>query len=267
MFLEIHILSVIVPLKVYRSSLLWCRLLGSTTMVKRDCKDFQNLHLYVFEFAYFRRCQLYNWPFYAFLVAPLAIVYTCNWLFYVSTLVFMTRKGIVAKSSETQHSLFYHVFAAMLLSLLYGIGWAFGFIASSNDVSRDAYLATQYLFSFFILAHTVLQFIFYLPPREELARLWHVVTCRAKDYEVEDDPVRGSRSNDYVAVKGLEAIGMDESVLYSEKQPLDDGEKGSGVAKGAANRLADDPEAITSYTNKKAMEGSDNEEDKPISSL
>ena len=82
-----------------------------------------------------------------------------------------------------------------------------------------------------------------------------------------EDPIRWSRSNEYVAVKGMEGIGIEESVLYSEKQPLHEGgQEGSGVAKGAANRLADDPEAVTSYTNKEAIEGAD-EEEKPMSRL
>ena len=180
----------------------------------------------------------------------------------------MTRKSKVVKPKDSQHSVFYHVFSAMLLSLIFGIGWAFGFIASS-DVSREAYLTTQYLFSFFILAHTLLQLIFYLPSREELSRLWHVVTCRTQECEVNDDTNHGQRSNIYVAVPGeqsVEAIGLKESVLYSEKQPLQDTATNGSAAKGAANRLADDPEAVTSYTNKKAVEASE-EEEKPISSL
>jgi hypothetical protein len=214
----------------------------------------------------YRLCQLYNWPFYAFLVAPLVIIYALNWFLFMGTLVIITRKGLVAKSKDAQHSVFYHVFAAMILSLIYGIGWAFGFIASSN-VSRDAYLTTQYLFSFLIFAHTILQFVFYLPSREELGRLWSIVTRRSKGYDIEE-PAHGQRSNDYVAVaadKNVEAIGLEESVLYSgsEKQPLQEPTKDGSPPKGAANRLADDPAAVTSYTNKTAVEGGDD----PISSL
>ena len=216
---------------------------------------------------YCSRCQLYNWPFYAFLVAPFIIFYALNWFLYIGTLVIITQKGLVAKPKNAQHSVFYHVFAAMILSLLYGIGWAFGFIASSN-VSRDAYLATQYLFSFLILAHTILQFVFYLPSREELSQLWSKVTRRSKAYEIEEAHT-GQRSNDYIAVtaeKNVEAIGLEESVLYSDKQPLKEATKDGSAPKGAANRLADEPEAVTSYTNKTAVDGGD-EEDNPISSL
>lgn len=183
----------------------------------------------------------------------------------MSTLAIITRKGPVAKQKDAQHSVFYHVFSAMMLSLIYGIGWAFGFVASSN-VSRDAYLTTQYLFSFLILGHTVLQFVFYLPSREELKWLWSKITRRSRGYDVNNDTVQNPRANDYMAVtaeKNVEAIGLEESILYSDQQPLKEAEKGDSAVKGAANRLADDQEAVTSYTNQKALEGSE----VPISSL
>ena len=229
-------------------------------------------------------CQVYNWPFYAFLVAPLILFYSFNWLFYVATLVTITHMSTIPQGAkDTPRSTFYHIFAAMLLSLVYGLGWAFGFVASS-DVSRDGYLTTQYLFSFLILTHAVLQFIFYLPPREELRRLWYIATRRTQEYRVSGTTESGNRSNKYLASssadKYVEAIGLVESGRSSseKKQPAGDTTTVDTAplngqttetpkpAIGAANQLADDKDAATSYTNKEAIEAADDEKP-PISSL
>lgn len=150
---------------------------------------------------------------------------------------------------------------AMLLSLLFGIGWAFGFL-SSRDVDRDAYLTGQYLFSFLILTHAILQLLLYLlrtsASRGELSHLWYAVTCRSKEYVPNSQA--GQRSDKYIANKEVE---LEESVAKKSGDtpgseavvttPLN----GESSPSGAANQLADDEDAVTSYKNKEAMEASD----------
>lgn len=185
-------------------------------------------------------------------------------------LVMMTRSSTIAPSGKAAYrSNFYHVCSAMLLSLIFGIGWSFGFVASSN-VTRDAYLTTQYLFSFLMLAHAVLQLLLYLPSRDDLRQLWSQVTCQTQRYKVSlSEDRHKQRSNKYLPTeledKGGEVLSLVESGTAGEKTPLSDTRKGSV---GAVNRLVDDKDAVTSYTNKEAMEASDEEDEKPpISSL
>lgn len=192
----------------------------------------------------------------------------------------ITHWGIIPESGKDAHrSIFYHIFTAMLLSLVFGIGWAFGFLASS-DVSRDAYLTGQYLFSFLILTHTVLQMILCLlrthASREELRCVGYTVSCRRQEYKVNVKGGHEQRSNIYVASppnQGIETISLEES---GKKKPPTTTEAevttpmiGQNVTQGpagSANQLADDEDAVTSYTNKEAIEGS-GDSDKVISSF
>ena len=180
----------------------------------------------------------------------------------------MTQGGIVPKATnDSVHSIIYHIFAAMILSLLYGVGWACGFVASS-DVERDAYLTTQYLFSFLILTHTLLQFVLYLPPRKELSRLWH----RTRGYDVNEAGTdQGGNSSKYQVSPNDEGIKLEESEHHSAKKPLTMGETAAvadkTVTSGPANPITDDKEAVTSYTNKEAVDGYDTENEKNITKL
>lgn len=183
----------------------------------------------------------------------------------------ITRKPTISEAAkDSYNSSFNHVFMAMLLSLLFGIGWAFGFL-SARDVDRDAYLTGQYLFSFLILTHAILQLILYLlrtsASREELSHLWYVATCRAQEYAPNSQT--GQRSDKYIANEGTETIDLDEPVPKKAGDapgsqavvttPLN-GQSSTQSPSGAANQLAEDEDedAVTSYTNKEAMETSDN---------
>ena len=187
----------------------------------------------------------------------------------------MTRMSTIPEGAKDTHrSTFNHVFTAMPLSLLFGIGWAFGFVAASN-VSRDAYLTTQYLFSILIFLHTILQMILHLlyaqASRDELRHVLYKATGRAKDFDVSNE----RRSSKYLSnptESNVQGIDLEERV---EKKPVDDaftsqttatnGETAVQSPVGAANQLADDKEAVTTYTNKEAVESSN--DDNPISSF
>jgi hypothetical protein len=217
-------------------------------------------------FGEYRLCQVYNWPFYAFLVGPLVLFYTFDWLFYIATLVMMTRMTTIPEGAKDTHrSTFNHVFKAMLLSLLFGIGWAFGFI-SSTDVSRDAHLITQYSFSILILTHAILQMILYL---------LHTHTSHEQPcLNTTMNEPRSSKISPDAGGIGLEA--------RSEKTPLDNmytspttmpdshtaTQSPAGVTAAHANLHTENRDAVTSYTvtNKEAMEPLD-EHDNPISTF
>lgn len=227
------------------------------------------------------------------MIAPFVIFYALDWIFYMATLAIMTHSMPPSSSEskfEVHRSALFHNFIAMTLSIIFGIGWAFGFLASSNDVSRGAYLTGQYLFSFLILTHTILLLVLYpirtSASRDELKRYWYIITCRAQEYEV-SAPGREGRAGQYItnAEKGTEAITLErveESGHHDEKVPLAQKEvegalpiettpvHGHTVIEnpvGAKNPLADEEEAaVTSITNQSAVEESD-EEEKPISHL
>ena len=240
--------------------------------------------------SHFHRCQVYNWPFYVFMIAPFVIFYVFDWICYMASLAIMTHSippSTSAGKLDVHRSALFHIFIAMTLSIFFGIGWAFGFLASSNDVSRGAYLTGQYLFSFLILTHTILLLVLYpirtSASRDELKRIWYIITCRTQKYVVS---ARGSerRTEQYItnAERGTELGRVEESGHHDENVPLAKKEvegalpiettpaHGHTVMEnpvGAKNPLADEEEAAaTSITNQSAVEASD-EEEKPISHL
>ena len=223
-------------------------------MVKTDCK------LCIFERAkksqqiiYIHRCQVYNWPFYAFLAGPLAVFYIFDWLFYIATLIMVKCMNTTPEGTEDTHrSTFNHVVTAMLLSLPFGIGWAVAFI-SSTDLSHDAYLITQYAFSILILAHAILQMILYLLNSH---------TTRKK-------PCNNTTVNEQRSSKIFSSVEGIDLEARNEKKPIDNiltsptappvSHTTMPSPVGAGDLRTDDQGAVNSYTvsNEKAMEPSD----------
>ena len=233
-----------------------------------------------------RRCQVYNWPFYTFMVAPLVIVYALNWFIYVTTLIKMTRSPSVGFSQgkfDAHRSALFHNFTAMILSLIFGIAWAFGFLASSDDVSRGAYLTGQYLFSFLTLIHTILLLVLPLlrtnELREMIKRLWYTVTCRTQQYKFNESSAPTGRKVSYIVreEKAEEAITLEnvEDSGRREKVPLMNEVEGAlpietspahselpGVKQTGAKNLLADAEDATTIANQLTLEPAEDAEEK-----
>lgn len=89
-----------------------------------------------------------------------------------------------------------------------------------------------------------------------------MATCRRQQYTPNSQT--GQRSDKYIANEGTE---LEESVAKKTGDapgsqavvttPLN-GQSSTKSPSGAANQLDDDEDAVTSYTNKEAMEASDN---------
>ena len=80
-----------------------------------------------------------------------------------------------------------HLLIAVVLSLLFGLGWAFGLIGTSS-LPREAYLPAQYIFSIFMGIQGVLIFFLHAvrsqEAREEWKKWWYTITCRSSTYEM-----------------------------------------------------------------------------------
>ncbi len=75
----------------------------------------------------------------------------------------------------------------VVLSLLFGLGWAFGLIGSSS-LPEEVFIPAQYIFSIFVGLQGVFIFFFHgirsPDAREEWKRWWYTVTGRAEQYRV-----------------------------------------------------------------------------------
>ena len=80
-----------------------------------------------------------------------------------------------------------YLFIAMILSLLFGLGWAFGLIGTSS-LPAGVSIPAQYIFSIFIGFQGVLLFVLHAirspDSREEWKRGWYTITGRADKYRV-----------------------------------------------------------------------------------
>ena len=78
-----------------------------------------------------------------------------------------------------------HLLIAVVLSLLFGLGWAFGLIGTSS-LPREAYLPAQYIFSIFMGIQGVLMFFLHAvrsaDARKEWKKWWYIITCRRSSY-------------------------------------------------------------------------------------
>ena len=79
-----------------------------------------------------------------------------------------------------------HLIIAVVLSILFGLGWAFGLIGTSS-LPRDVYLPAQYIFSIFVGMQGVLIIIFHgirsRDAREEWKRWWSTAAKKSKRYQ------------------------------------------------------------------------------------
>lgn len=80
-----------------------------------------------------------------------------------------------------------HLLIAAVLSLLFGLGWAFGLIGTSS-LPEEVFVPAQYIFSIFVGLQGVFIFILHAlrssDAREEWKRWWYTVTGRAEQYRV-----------------------------------------------------------------------------------
>lgn len=103
-------------------------------------------------------------------------------------MVSLCRHAISSKTGTTRRrTIFSHLLIAAILSLLFGLGWAFGFIGTTS-LPSSVYIPAQYIFSIFIGIQGVLIFILHAirsaDSREEWRRWWYTLTCRSEIYHV-----------------------------------------------------------------------------------
>lgn len=127
-----------------------------------------------------------------------------------------------------------YLFIAMVLSLLFGLGWVFGLIGTSS-LPQGISIPAQYLFSIFIGLQGVLVFILHAirspDSREEWKRWWYSITCRADQYRVfRAASITGATSTstarqENIYITNASAIAPSESFQLGTKAELEASEK------------------------------------------
>ena len=107
-----------------------------------------NLHAY--------RCRVHGIPFYVGLIAPFIIIYLFNWVVYVIILCSLFCKCSCKKEDDdrsTRVKTKHQLIAAVTLSVLFGLGWGIGLIATEGVRTK----AVHDLFSAIFIICTAFQ--------------------------------------------------------------------------------------------------------------
>ena len=127
---------------------------------------------------------------------------------------------ISAKDTNVKSVIAKHLLIAVVLSLLFGLGWAFGLIGTSS-LPQEAYTPAQYIFSIFMGIQGVLIFILHTvrsqEAREEWKKWWYTVTCRRNSYELKrraSFTVTSSSSRGHVTTLETSTAVLEKSMPY-----------------------------------------------------
>ena len=131
-----------------------------------------------------------------------------------------------AKDTNVKSVIAKHLLIAVVLSLLFGLGWAFGLIGTSSLPQR-AYTPAQYIFSIFMGIQGVLIFILHAvrsrEAREEWKKWWYTVTCRRNSYELKrraSFTVTSSSSRGRVTTLETSTAVLEKSMPYHEAEEV-----------------------------------------------
>ena len=131
-------------------------------------------------------CRPYQLPFYIGFVLPFGIIYIFNWVMFVITFASICHH--VTRNNTTAYETFKKQFKiAVTISLLLGLGWAFGFLGTSA-LPKEIYIPAQYFFSFFMTSQGALFLFFHgiksAEVRQEWMHLFYVATGRSDKYRL-----------------------------------------------------------------------------------
>ena len=133
-------------------------------------------------------------------------------------------------TTKTTYGTFRHqLIIAIILSVLFGLGWAFGLIGTSS-LPEEVYVPAQYIFSIFVGLQGVLIFVFHgvrsRDARKEWKRWWYVITGREEHLHVTSTTGTAQRSNTYQSRQRQSTSHADSVQLASITCTETTGEKG-----------------------------------------
>ena len=125
-------------------------------------------------------CRVIMYPFWFGLIFPFAAVYLFNWAMFITIIVCLVKNRKNVSSMHHKRELKRIFFLVLGLSLLFGLGWGFGLLATSSDI-KELTFTFQILFSILISSQGLLIFIFHVvrapQAREQWKKLFLKFSC------------------------------------------------------------------------------------------
>ncbi len=184
-------------------------------------------------------------------------------LIMVSLIRHAAKSADVTKTNRS--AILRHVLIAIILSLLFGLGWAFGLIGTSS-LPEEVYIPAQYIFSIFVGLQGVFIFVFHTirspDAREEWKRWWYTATGRGEKYRVlqtasttgtlrtkyrqgsSDRPTSATSATDSFRLASATSNVYEKSPLTADSEKLPDTTMVSAVNTSVAlDTILENPEA------------------------
>ena len=123
-------------------------------------------------------CRADNIPFYVGTIVPIVLIFIFNWILYITIMVSVCHRfRSTARVTNTSLSLRKLARTATVLSVVLGLGWAFGLVQTSapiasNDAARVALTVFQVLFSLLVGLQGILMFGFYGIDNKKVREVW-----------------------------------------------------------------------------------------------
>ena len=123
-------------------------------------------------------CRVIMYPFWFGLIVPFVVVHLFNWaMFIIIIACLLKNRKNVKKKSELKR----HFFLVLGLSLVFGLGWGLGLLATSSEIQKLTF-TFQILFSILIGSQGLLIFLFHVirapQAREQWKKLLTKCSCQ-----------------------------------------------------------------------------------------
>ena len=113
-------------------------------------------------------CRVIMYPFWFGLIIPFVVVHLFNWAMFIVIIACLLRnRQNVKKKRELKR----HFFLILGLSLVFGLGWGFGLLATSSEIKKLTF-TFQILFSILISSQGLLIFLFHVICAPQAREQW-----------------------------------------------------------------------------------------------
>ena len=124
----------------------------------------------------FNSCRPTQWPFFFGLILPFVLVYLFNWVMFVIILASIlhhtqNHAATLGDKSGKLRAIRQKVIIALTLSLVFGLGWGLGLLATSTRVIGIT-IGFQVIFTLFVGAQGLLMLVFHGFRSEKAREVW-----------------------------------------------------------------------------------------------
>ena len=188
-------------------------------------------------------CRVYGYSFYIGLLVPFGFIYIMNWIIFILIFASLLCRPNVQKEASNRSSmrkLKENVMIALGLSLLFGIGWAVGLLASS-DAPDAVRLPAEWIFTIVNAFLGVYLSVLYVIRSPDARKLWKKWLCCQHKKSI-DLPSSSTRRTWYSTLKSWKK----RSTL--QKADKDTSNMASANIESFSNTAGGMPNIKSSYT-------------------